>query len=166
LIPTLDPDAVPRHERALPRLVVHAEREHPLEPLDEPLAPPLLVPVHEHLGVAVGLERVPELLQLVLELRVVVNLTIERHVDRVVLVRHRLVPRRDVDDRQPRVPEPAMPVRRVPVPLPVRASETERVHHAFGDGLGQLPAGGRFGFQQADDAAHAQIPFTSERTRR
>ena len=71
----LDPEAVAReHEPPLAR-VPDRDGEHAAQPLPQPRAP-LLVAVHEHLGVAAAAEPVPGPLELVHQLAVVVDLAV------------------------------------------------------------------------------------------
>ena len=62
---------------------------------------PLGVGGQQYLRVAVGFEAHPVPLELSAQLDVVVDLAVEHHPDRLVLVRHRLVAALEVDDRQP-----------------------------------------------------------------
>src|SRR5205823_297523 len=62
---------------------------------------PLLVAVHEHLGIATRVETMAGPLELVHQLAVVVDLSVLHHEDRPVLVRDRLVAAREVDEREP-----------------------------------------------------------------
>ena len=107
--------------------VPHRDGEHAAEPLPEPGAP-LLVAVHEHLGVAVRAEAVPGALQLLHQLAVVVDLAVLHDDDGAVLVRDRLVAARQVDDREPagRDPDRAVDVRA----LGVGAAVVQRFGHA------------------------------------
>ena len=96
----LDAHAVTREEYLTSALVKHRARELPVQSLDHLLAP-LLVAVHEHLGVGLGREEVARRGQLLPQLEVVVDLAVLHHPDRRILVVHRLVAAREVDDREP-----------------------------------------------------------------
>ena len=75
------------------------DRPHTVE-AREALRPPLLVRVHDGLGIGVGLERVAGRLELRAQLAEVVDLTVEDDLHAPVLVAHRLRSVREVDDRQ------------------------------------------------------------------
>src|SRR4029079_9420197 len=66
---------------------------------------PRLEGVHDDLRVAVRAEAVAERLQLGAQLEVVEDLAVERHPQRLVFVAERLLPGREVDDREARVGE-------------------------------------------------------------
>ena len=85
---------------------------------------------------------------------VVVELAVHDHVEALVLVRDRLVARREIDDAEPRMAEPDPAVRRDPLPPPVRTAVME-----CGSGGGE--SFGRDGLlvrEHRDDAAHGGAP--------
>jgi len=67
--------------------------------------PPLLVRVHDRLGVGPGSIRMAERFELLAQVGVVVDLTVEDHPDGAVLVRERLLPRAQIDDAEATVGE-------------------------------------------------------------
>ncbi len=95
----LDPEAVAGEQQAPLPGVPERDREHAPQPLEEAVAV-LLVEMDEDLGVAVGGEPVPEPLQLLAQLAVVVDLAVLDDRDRPVLVGDRLVAVLEVDDRE------------------------------------------------------------------
>jgi hypothetical protein len=97
--------AVTCEQQGLPSPVPHREREHPAQQLRDALAH-LLVEVRDDLGVAAAAEAVPLGLQVLAQLRVVVDLAVDDDGDLAVLVRHRLAARLgQIDDREPAVAE-------------------------------------------------------------
>ena len=150
VVERLDPVAVSReHEPPLAR-VPERDREHPPQPLGE-AQPPLLVRVHQHLGVAVRAKAMTRAHELVRELLVVVDLAVLHDDDAPVLVRDRLVAGVEVDDREPprRQPDGAVDERAVGV----RAAMHERLAHRR-EPLGIRCAAGR---RDTADAAHARL---------
>ena len=127
VVERLDPERVAgEHDR--PRAgVVDGDREHAAQALPQPRAP-LLVPVHEHLGVAPRGEPVARALELAAQLQVVVDLAVLHDDDGAVLVGDRLVAAGQVDDRKPPCGEPdaALDMRA----LGVRPAVLERRRHA------------------------------------
>jgi hypothetical protein len=99
VVERLDPEAVAREHEPLPRRVPERDCEHAAQPSREVEAP-LLVAVDEHLGVAVRREAMAVALEPVAQLGVVVDLAVLDDVDRLVLVRERLVAGVEVDDRE------------------------------------------------------------------
>ena len=90
-------------------------------------------------------------LELLPQLAEVVDLAVEDEPERAVLVRHRLVGRlRQVDDRQPPVPESDRPVH--VLPLGVRPPVRERPRHGGHD----LGRGRPFPRQIPADPTHAR----------
>jgi hypothetical protein len=117
-------------QRAPARRVDEAEREHPLQALDEAVAP--LAPcLEQHLGVARREEAVALADQLLAQLRVVVDDPVEHAGEPEVRVDHRLrAARREVDDRQATVRERDRAVR--PGPGTVGPPLGELARHAPG----------------------------------
>ena len=90
--------------------VPDAEREDPVEPVEQALAP-LLPPVDEHLAVALAAEPMSSGDQQAAQVPEVVDLAVVRDPDRLVLVGHRTTGRaRQVDDREAPVCESGGPV--------------------------------------------------------
>jgi len=131
-----DAESVAREKHGPGAPVVDRERELAVQALQHPLAP-LLVSVHQHLGVAAGAEQVPAGLQLAAQCEVVEDLAVVDDEDAAVFVRHGLHPARQIDHAQPGVGE-AHPVVDVQ-PEPVRPA---------------VPDGGRHPLQQLRGHAH------------
>src|SRR3982751_1935727 len=106
------------------RAVPQRDRELAVEPRNEPVTP-LLVRVHDRLGVGVRTEHVTALIELSPQLDVVENLAVEYRPDRAVFVGDRLVSRGQVDDGQARVREPHRAV----------FEEPESIRAAMADGV-------------------------------
>ena len=105
VIEGLDPEPVPGQHQAAVARIPEGEGEHPPQRLDE-VGTPLLVEVHEHLGVAASREPVTPPLQVSAQLAVVVDLPVLNHVDAAILVGDGLVAAFEVDDREPPHREP------------------------------------------------------------
>ena len=90
----LDAEDVTRAKELARAHVVHHEAVHATQAIDQAFSP-LLIAVHEDLGVGVAVERVPRGLELGAELLKVVDLAVEHHEDRAV-------PRCPWAGRQPR----------------------------------------------------------------
>ena len=88
-----------------PPLVPDREREHAVQRADE-LRAFFLVEVGDHLGVALGHEAMAAPLEAGAQLGVVVDLAVEDHRDRAILVVDRLIARREVDHPQALDAEP------------------------------------------------------------
>ena len=104
IVQRLDAEPVARQEQRFAVAVPQRESEHSAEPLDAILAP-LLPRMDDDLGVALGPEDVAEARELGDQLLVVVDLAVVDDDDAAVLVEQRLLPRRQIDDRQPAVAE-------------------------------------------------------------
>ena len=101
----LDAQAIACQNDLAASFVDDRKREHPVETRKD-ADPPFLVAVEDDLGVALCAEAMTMRLELVTENGVVVDLAVERQMDVVPLVRHRVDDRlRQVDDGQPRVDE-------------------------------------------------------------
>jgi hypothetical protein len=121
-------EAVASKQQAPAPLVPQREREHSLERVHEGLAV-LLVEVHQHLGVRARREAMPARAQILTQLRVIVDLAIERHPHRAVLVAERLMASLDIHDRQAANAD-SHSSREIGVhPLIVRASVAQRRAH-------------------------------------
>ena len=144
-------EAIAREEQPLAPRVPDGEREHPVDALRKRFAP-LLVPVDEHLGVAVAAEHVSVRNQLGAQMQVVVDLAVEGDPDGPVLVRHRLgAGRGEIDDRQAPVAERDGPVH--VQAAPVGAAMRDDLRHASDElAVGRLSG---IAVQEAADAAHA-----------
>ncbi len=106
VVERLDAVVVAGEHEALARLpeIEDRQRPHPVEP-SEAVGPPLEVGVEHHLGVAVGVERVPERLELRPQLAEVVDLAVVGELHETVVGPHGLVPTGGVDDGEATVPE-------------------------------------------------------------
>ena len=151
----LDAEQVPRTEQRAAGAVPHRKREHPAQAAGQAAAP-FLIPVEQDLGVGIRGKRVAALLQSGTQGLVVVNFAVEHDHQRAILIEHRLAAARQINDRQPPMPE-----RRGAVgvaALAVGAAVTDEVRHALHDLFGRrrvLPGRGK-----ADDAAHVFVtPF-------
>ena len=92
-------EAVAGEEEPAPAAVPDGEGEHAAQLVDDVLAA-LLVEVEDDLGVARRLEAVAAPLEVAAQLAMVVDLAVENDPRRAVLVPHRLVAAREIDDRQ------------------------------------------------------------------
>ena len=108
VVERLHAEMVAREEERLLALVPEREREHARDPVEHALAP-LLPGVDEHLGVAVGVERVPGRRELAAQALEVVDLAVEHHHHGAVLVEERLRAAGEVDDAQAAVAETDAP---------------------------------------------------------
>ena len=89
VVERLDAEDVTRAKELARAHVVHHEAVHTAQALDQALSP-LLIAVHENLGVGIAVEGVAGGLQLGAELLEVVDLAVEDDEDGAVLVAHRL----------------------------------------------------------------------------
>ncbi len=96
----LHPHPVPRQDEPPPGPVPDGDREHPAQLLDAARSV-LLVGVNDDLGVGAGAEPMPALLQVLAQLLEVVDLPVEGHPRRLVLVGDRLAAGGQVDDLEP-----------------------------------------------------------------
>ena len=96
------PDAHPvaRQQQFLPAAVPDREGELTVEPAEHPRAE-LLVHVHEHFGVALGVEAVPLLHQAGPQLGIVEDLAVCAYPYRFIRIRHGLGACGEADDCQP-----------------------------------------------------------------
>src|SRR6266436_4292829 len=145
----LDPEPIPGEQEALPLPVPEGEGEHPLQPLHAGVAL-FLVKVQDRLGVAPGLIPMPLRLQPGSERGVVIDLPVVGNPHPAVLVRHRLLPARDVHDGQAAVAEAYGPID--PQSLAIGPAVTEDVSHSLEARLlGCLPG---VELHDADDSTH------------
>ena len=86
------------HEHRPVAVIDDADYEHPAQPQEHRLAQ-LLVEVRQHFGVRHGPQPMAAFDQLLSELEVVEDLAVEEALDASVLVRERLIPGREIDDR-------------------------------------------------------------------
>src|SRR5688572_6019285 len=98
----LDAEPVAREEQRLAVLVPQRESEHAAEALDA-RGTPRFPGVHDRLGVALGMEHVPEARKLRNDGLKVVNLAVEHHNDGAILVVERLLASSQVDNGKPPV---------------------------------------------------------------
>ena len=99
VVERLDADAVSGEEQRPAASIPQGDAEHPAEVRERVLAP-LLISVHDRLGIGIGVELVPVRGELRAQLAVVVNLPVEDHPDGSVFVANRLVAAGEVDDAQ------------------------------------------------------------------
>ena len=93
-------------EETLARAVPDCKREHAVEPL-RALVPPFLIRVQHHLGVGIGAEAMPALLELRSQRTEVVDLAVVGDPQALILVRHgHVAARREIDDGQSAGAEP------------------------------------------------------------
>ena len=97
-------DPIAGQEQESPPLVPDREGEHAAKP-PQASRPILLEGMDDDLGVAPGGEPVSVCLQLGAQLEEIVDLAVERHPDRAVLVAHRLPAAGQVDDAEPALAE-------------------------------------------------------------
>ena len=117
----LDAEAIAHEQETALRGVPDREREHAAEPVHALLAP-LFIGVDNGLGVGLRPVGVSVRLELLAHLGVVVDLAVEHHPHRAVLVRQRLLPRAQIDDAETAVREGGLCVAMQPpfVGAPVR----------------------------------------------
>jgi len=101
----LHPEAVARREEPLIAGIPDDERKLATQVM-QALGTEVLVEMQCHLAVGPGAEAVAPRLEASANPLEVVELTVMHDDDRAVLVRDRLIARREVDDRQPRVTKP------------------------------------------------------------
>ena len=148
----LDPQPVARQQESLPALVPERQREHSRHLLHAPGAV-VFVEMHDRLRIGRREEDVSAPLQALPEALEVVDLSVEDHPDRAVLVAQRLVPRAEVDDAQAAHSE-ARTAGQV-YPLVVRAAVDQGLAHA----LDLLPVDGApFDTEDSCDPAHGAAP--------
>jgi hypothetical protein len=128
VVERLDAEAVARDEQLTPRRVPDGEGEHAAQLLDGARAV-FFIKMEDGLGVAVGSVRVAARFEPGAVVRVVVNLPVEDDVERAVLVLHRLVAARHVNDAQASVSEPRAAVNEQA--HVVRPAVREHVAHPF-----------------------------------
>ena len=111
IIEWLDPETVACQKQHFTVAIPQGEREHAAELLDTRFAP-RLPGMHDDLGVAVGAKDVTKRRQLACQLGKIVDLAVVHNHDRPVLVEQRLLPARQVNDRQAtmRQPDPRLQV--------------------------------------------------------
>src|SRR5262245_27063103 len=153
VVERLDPEPVAGEQQRFAIPVPKREVEHAAEALHAVLTP-LFPRVDDHLGVAPRLERVPESLQFGDEVLEVVDLPVEDHHDAAVLVVERLLARREVDDREPAMPEADARLE-VGAPL-VRPAVMLALVHARDEIAGNLPPSAQI--DDADDSTHGSAP--------
>ena len=125
----LDPHRIACERQGAFHDIVHSEGEDALQTLGQPAEAPLLVAVHQNLGIAAGLEMMALRLEFGAEQAVVVDLAVEGCPDRPVLVAHRLLASMHVDDGETPVAEPAEIVGRAPLAFSVRPPTADRGQH-------------------------------------
>src|SRR5262249_1854494 len=100
VVDQLDPKGIAGQNQPLLASIPNGKAEHSIQAVQNFFAP-LFVAVNDDFGVAVGAKGVTVALQLLFEFREVVNLPIEDDPDRFFLVRHRLMPAGQINDRKP-----------------------------------------------------------------
>ena len=136
VIERLDPEMIPREEQLAAFHIPQGKRKHPVEPPDT-RRPPLLVGMNNDLGVGPGPELVTGFLQLVAQLDEIVDLAVEHDLNRSVFIANRLPAAADVDDAQPAMAQPDLPIHQLA--LAVRATMTDGlVHPAQGSPINRM----------------------------
>ena len=156
-------EPVPREEERPLRPVPERDREHPVEALEGPGQTPGHDGGKDHLRVAARPKCASQALQLMAQRFEVVDLAVEREHVTPVGGRHRLVPeRREIDDRQPAVPERDPRVRVDPVARVVGPAVRERVAHPRDQVPHVLGTEGALEVEKPRQAAHG-FRFTRSR---
>ena len=150
----LDRQAVARHEESVAVAVVQREREHAAEALHAVLTPGL-PRVDDDLGIAAGVEDVAQGLELGDEFLEVVDLAVEHHRHRAILVEQRLLAGGEVDDGKPPVRERDAGLE--VIAALVRAAMMLHVVHALHQRAVEVAFA--TGVEKAGDAAHDQASF-------
>ncbi len=119
-------EVVARDNQLAAAHVPETEREHAAQVLDQALAV-AFVERNDQFAVAVGLERVAALLEILAQLPVVVDLAVADHPDRPVGIQQRLPPAFEVDDRQPAMAENCAVL--AELPLAIGPAVPQRVQH-------------------------------------
>ena len=152
----LDAEPVTGEQQPRAPRVPHAEREHPVEVREQRrrVAVAFLVAVHQHLGVGLGAETVAAAQQRLAQVEVVVDLSVEREPDALVLVRHWLpAGLRQIDDRQPSMAQRARAAG--PVTEVVGAAVLDRGRHALD---GAVRHGAAIERDDPGDSTHVTAP--------
>ncbi len=124
-----------RAQNSVPRVRSHTANANIPRRRQGQVAAPFLIPVEQDLGVGIRGKRVAALLQSGTQGLVVVTFAVEHDHQRAVLIEHRLATARQINDRQPTMPE-----RRGAVgvaALAVGAAVTDEVRHALHDLFGR-----------------------------
>jgi hypothetical protein len=90
---------ITRQKQLAPAHVVQGKSKHPIKSFQK-VGAVLLIGMHQDLGIAPGGEVVASGPQLVGELEIVVNLTVEAYGDCAVLVEYGLISARHIDDAE------------------------------------------------------------------
>ena len=152
VIKGLDPESIPRQKDVAAHVVPDTEGEHAVQ-VQRQVAPPLLVAVHEHLGVrVVGEEAVARTLELGAKLAMVVDLAIEHDDGAAFGVGHGLRAAGVVEDRQPPVAKRHRALGAAVEALAVGSAVRERARHRA------QHVGPRVETGQAGDSAHVIRP--------
>lgn len=134
IIQGLDAEAIPRHEEAPSVFIPNGKGKHPSEAVNTGFAP-LFIGVNDGFGVAPGLKHMALVQQLLADVEVIVDLTIEHNPYGPVFIGQWLLPGGDIDDRQ----------------APMRQTDRRRsssggvaikplcIRAAMGKGVGHLP---------------------------
>ena len=121
------PEPVPGEQHGLMATVVNRERELPVQATQHPGAP-LLVRVHQHLGIAARAKAMPGPYQLRAQLQVVIDLAVVHDEHSSIFVAQRLGAAGDVDDAEAHVGQ-THALARVP-PAAVGTAMPQRGRHA------------------------------------
>ena len=158
VIKRLFAEPVARQDQPTRAAVPQCQREHAAQPGKQG-RPPGMPAIGDDLAVGAAAEHVTERRELVADRGEIVDLAIIGQPHHAIGRGDRLMPgRRQIDDREPRVPEAAQPVR--PDALIVRAAMPDRRDHApqprLDLGRGQC----RVRQERTRDAAHRRQPVT------
>ena len=123
---------VPAHEADFPAAVPQGEGEHPLQTGDA-IRPLLFVKMQNHLGIGSRGEDVPLCLQLLAQVKIVVDLAVDHQHDPAVFGIEGLIPRLQIDDRKAAVAQQNAGPRKeaVTVRPPVGHGPAEGVEKVF-----------------------------------
>jgi hypothetical protein len=150
-----DPEAVAGHEQTAPACIPDGEREHAAEVVDAGVAP-LLVGVHDALGIRLRAIQVPKPLELAPQIAVVVDLAVEGNPGRLVLVGERLLAGGQIHDAQTAVAKCRLLVDKDPFSVGTAMHDAvAHRHHALAISGRQLT-----GRNDSYDSTHADRSLT------
>jgi hypothetical protein len=158
VVERLDAEAVARREQQFVALVPEHEGELAAQ-MAQAVRAFFFVQVKDDLAVRARAQAMTAHDELALIALVVVKLAVDDDVERLVLVRDRLVAGRQVDDAEARVSEADALVRRDPLLLAIRPAMVQCVGGAR-ENVGRDRTGAR---ENGDDSAHEVAPFAISR---
>src|SRR2546425_9607313 len=119
--------AIARQEKRFGAFIPNRKRKHPAQVLWT-IGAPLVVGVNDSFRIAVGIELVAELFELLAQLAIVVDLAVENNPGGAVLIMNRLLSVREIDDREPPHRQ-SHPIAEIETVI-VRTTMTNRLVHA------------------------------------